>query len=105
MKALDVQDRLEYALCGVAVLRALQITDRTITYQQFARAIGLMAEGDKWTARSKTVADDTLKLIAATERRAGKKSGISDLEYGRVINAKTGKAGDGLLKESRIVTR
>ncbi len=36
MKALDVQDRLEYARAGVAVLRALQITDRTMSYAEFA---------------------------------------------------------------------
>jgi hypothetical protein len=34
MKALDVQDRLEYARAGVAVLRALQITDRTMSYAE-----------------------------------------------------------------------
>lgn len=48
MKALDVQDRLEYARAGVAVLRSLQITDRTMSYAEFARAVGLMTQTEKW---------------------------------------------------------
>jgi hypothetical protein len=42
MKELDIQDLLEYARAAVAVLRTLQISDSTMTYADFARAIGLL---------------------------------------------------------------
>ena len=104
MKSLDVQDMLEHSRCAVAVLRALKMTEQKMTYQQFARAIGLMADADTWNARYKTVVGEVLKLVAATEKRVGKNSAIANLEYGRVVNARTGKSGDGLAKESRLVT-
>ncbi|MGI8840229.1 MAG: hypothetical protein ACR2F8_05535 [Caulobacteraceae bacterium] len=48
MKTIDVQARLECARAAVAVLRALQITDKTMRYGEFAKAIGLIADGDDW---------------------------------------------------------
>ena len=50
MKTLDVQARLEYARAGVAVLRALKLADRTMRYGEFARAIGLIPDGEIWQA-------------------------------------------------------
>lgn len=101
MKALDVQDRLEYARAGVAVLRALQITDRTMSYAEFARAIGLMAQSGKWQVWHRQQVSDVLNLIAATERQGPKDA--ATLEYDRVIVERTGKSGKGVTKESRIV--
>ena len=82
-----------------------QMTGQKMTYRQFACAVELMTDSDKWNARYKTLADSILKLVAATERRAGKGSAISRLEYDRVVNAKTGKPGKGLAKQSRLVTK
>ena len=44
VSGLDVQERLEYARCAVAVLRALQITDNKMQYRDFAKAIGLIPD-------------------------------------------------------------
>ena len=48
MKTLDVQARLEYGRAAISVLRALKIADRTMRYHEFARAIGLIADGEDW---------------------------------------------------------
>src|SRR5215212_6604349 len=47
-KTVDVQARLEYARAAVAVPRALRIIKGTMRYGEFAVAIGLISEGDKW---------------------------------------------------------
>jgi hypothetical protein len=44
VKTLDVQAKLEYARSAVAVLRALQITGKTMRYGEFAQAIGEIRE-------------------------------------------------------------
>jgi hypothetical protein len=39
MEEIDVQERLEYALATVAVIRGLTITDRTMRYNELAREL------------------------------------------------------------------
>jgi hypothetical protein len=99
MKAIfDVQKRLECALAGVGVLRTLNLLDETITYRQFAVAIGLMAESEKWQAWHRQQVTDVLDWIAATEKRAGG----TELDYRRIVNAQTGEPGAGVTRNSRI---
>jgi hypothetical protein len=99
MKAIfDVQKRLECALAGVGVLRTLNLTDETTTYRQFAVAIGLMAESEKWQAWHRQQVTDVLDLIAATEKKAGGNA----LDYRRIVNAQTGEPGAGV---TRILKR
>jgi hypothetical protein len=100
VKTLDVQARLEYARAAVAVLRALKQTDRTMRYNEFARAIGLMSHEQKWEAWHQGQVRDILNLTAAVERQA--KTG-EPLEFERLVNAE-GEPGVGFYKSSRIVT-
>jgi len=104
MKPLDVQGRLEYARAAVAVLRALQIAKASITYQDLAKAIGLMTDKEPWKAWHQQQVRDVLNLIAATERKAGLKVAIAPLKFGLIVNAKKGRPGSGIYKTSKIVT-
>lgn len=101
MKTLDVQARLEYARAGVAVLRALQIRDGKMRYNEFGKAIGLIADEDHWQAWHRQQVDGILRLIAAAEKQAGKNAGVAPIEYSRILNEK-GVPGAGIRKPSRI---
>ena len=103
MKPLDVQDLLEYARAAVAVLRALEIADRTMGYGEFARAIGLISDSDSWQPWHRQQVAIILNIVAATELRAGQKAKTERLNYKRVINKITGKPGAGVKKNSRII--
>ena len=103
MKTLDVQARLEYARAAVAVLRALRIADRTMRYNEFAAAIGLMSDGDHWQPWHQQQLGDLLNLIAATERQAGQHTGVDPLQFERIVNTQ-GQPGVGFYKTSKLVT-
>jgi hypothetical protein len=104
MKSLDVQDLLEYSRAAVAVLRTLQITDSTMSYSDFARAVGLIESLDeKWKPWHRQQTDAILNATAAIEQKARKQP--MKLEYNRIINRLTGRSGIGIAKKSRIVTR
>ena len=104
MKDLDIQALLEYSRAAVAVLRTLQISNSTMSYADFARAIGLLdGPDDKWQAWHRQQTDAVLKATAAVESKARKKP--MALEYNRIINKKTGQAGKGISKSSKIVTK
>ena len=104
MRDLDIQDLLEYARAAVAVLRTLQISDSTMSYADFARAIGLLeSPEDVWRAWHRQQTEAILKATAAIELKAKMKS--MALEYNRIINKRTGQAGKGVSKRSRIVTK
>jgi hypothetical protein len=105
MKALNVQDRLEFARCAVAVLRALTITGQTMRYEQFGRAIGLIADSEPWQVHHRQQTTAILNITAAVERYAlgGKDKSITPLEYDRIVT-KSGKPGAGFTKHSRIRT-
>ena len=100
-KTLDVQARLEYARAGVAVLRALQIRDGKMRYNEFGKAIGLVPDEEHWQAWHRQQVDGILRLIAAAEKQAGTKTGLAPIEFHRVINDK-GVPGAGIRKRSRI---
>lgn len=87
MKTLDVQARLEYGRAAVAVLRALKIANSTMRYGEFAKAIGLMADGEDWQPWHRQQIGDILNLIAATERQAGQHTGVDLLEFDRIVTA------------------
>lgn len=102
MKTLDVQARLEYARAAVAVLRALKIADRTMRYGEFAKAIGLMADGEGWQPWHRQQIGDILNLIAAAEKQAGENTGIEPIQFERIVTAQ-GEPGIGFYKSSKIV--
>jgi hypothetical protein len=103
MEELDVQDRLEYALATVAVIRGLKITDRTMRYNELARAIGLLPENAPWHIRYRTYITDILSIAAAVENQTGPNNGGSEpLEFHRIVN-EADEPGSGILKTSRIV--
>lgn len=105
MKTLDVQDRLEYARSAVAVLRALQITGKTMRYGEFAKAIGLISDTENWQPWHRQQIAEILNLVAAAERQGTKNSNIEALEFERIITGKTSAPGKGISKESRIVRK
>lgn len=104
MKDLDTQDLFEYGRAAIAVLRVLQIKKETISYADFARAIGLLeGPNDKWQAWHRQQTDAILNGVAALEGQARKMS--MSLEYDRVVNKRTGSSGKGIAKQSRIVRK
>lgn len=103
MKALDVQSRLEFARAGASVLRALALVKATIRYADFATAIGLKREGERWEVWHRKQVSDILYLIAATEQTTGKKTGSAPLQYDLVVTG-TGSPGAGVNSTSKIVT-
>lgn len=102
MKTLDVQPRLEYGRVAVAVLRALKIADRTMRYGEFARAIGLIADGEDWQPWHRQQVGDILNLIAAAEKQAGQNTDVEPIQFERIVNAH-GEPGVGFYKSSQIV--
>lgn len=102
MKALDVETRLEIARAAVAVLRALSISNRTMTYGELARAIGMVGRDETWEARHRTQITDLMRLIGAVERQAGSAAQTNPIEYERIVT-QDGEQGAGFYKECRIV--
>lgn len=96
--------RRVYARCGIAVLRALKITERTMRYQQFAKAIGLIADGDAWQIRYREQVRAILQIMAAVERQGlgGRREETDALDFDLIVNEK-GEPGAGVEKTSRIV--
>jgi hypothetical protein len=68
-------------------------------YQAFARAIGLMAHGEAWSAWYRTQTQNILVVMAAVERYGGR--GTSQLKFENIVTDK-GQPGAGFAKESRI---
>src|SRR5258708_37034348 len=101
MEEIAVQERLEYALATVAVIRGLTITDRTMRYNELARAIGLLPEGAPWHIRYRTYITDILSIAAAVENQTGPNTGGSEpLEFYRIVN-KEARTGLGIFKKAR----
>jgi len=103
MKKLDVQARLEYGRAAVAVIRALKISNRQMRYGEFARAIGLISDGEGWQPWHRQQVRDILNLVAATQRQAGENESFEQLEFERIVN-EDGLPGAGFYKTTRIVT-
>jgi len=105
MDTLNVQDRLEFARYAAAVLRALKIIDKTMRYNEFAKAIGLMSDSDQWEARHRQQVEAILHIVAAVERQqwGGGGTDLEPLEFERIVT-EDGQPGTGIVKNSRIVT-
>jgi hypothetical protein len=104
MKTLNVQDRLEYARCAVAVIRALKILGiKEMRYQQFGRAIGLIADGERWQPWHRQQVEAVLQAAAAIEKQhwGGEDKKIERLEFDRIVTD-TGKPGTGIAKSTRL---
>jgi len=101
-QALDVQDKLEYARCAVAVLRALKIRDAKMTYGDFAKAIGLIRGSGTWQVWHRQQITDILCIVAAVER-LNSAHNAEPLDYDRIITGATGQSGEGVFKTSKIV--
>jgi hypothetical protein len=101
MRSLDVQARLEYARAAVAVLRALQISNKTMRYNEFARAIGVMSVDEKLEVWHRNQIIEILNLASAAEKQ-GLSVDATPLEFDRVVKA-DGEPGEGFYKKSRIV--
>lgn len=101
MKKLDIQARLHCASSAVSVLKALQIRSETMTYGQFADAIGLLAGDGKWRPWHRQQVSDILYLVSAAEKQGGKKVGTS-LNFEVIVDQK-GQHGVGLKKISKII--
>lgn len=106
MDTLDVQDRLEYARCAVAVIRALKITNTTMRYEALGKAIGLIPDGHLWEARHRQQVEAILRIAAAVEKQrwGGGSTTIEPLDFDRIVG-EDGKPGAGVAKTSQIVTK
>ena len=106
MKTLNVKQRLDLASRGVEVLRTLASNKQKMQYEEFARAIGLMARADIWTVQHRDQVTAILSVMAAVERdgRGGREKKIAPLECDWIVN-KQGKPGAGFAKNSRIVRK
>jgi hypothetical protein len=102
---LNVQDRLECARAAVAVLRALKISNITMRYNEFAKAIGLIPDTESWLVQHKQQVEAVLHIVAAVERQrwGGTGTDIESLEFDRVVG-EDGKPGPGITRNSRIET-
>jgi hypothetical protein len=105
MKSLDVQSRLEYARAGVAVIRALSLAGAKISYGNFASAIGLISDGDKWQPWHRQQVRDLLDIIAVAEKTAGAKTGTQPTKFDVIVAVSTGEPGAGITKTSKIVRK
>ena len=97
--SLDAQKRAEAVLAGITVIRVLDLVDATMTYQDFAKEVGLMGRAEKWHPWYRQQVADTLYAIQAISRQSNGKP----LDVKRIVYAETGKPGAGSEKESRIV--
>jgi hypothetical protein len=104
MRKLDVQARLEYARCAVAVLRALKIVDKKMSYKDLGKAVGLISDPEVWEPWHQQQARDILNIAAAVEDQAAS-TPTEPIEFDRIINDKKGEPGEGILKKSKIVRR
>jgi len=99
VEGLSVEDRLVYARAAVAVLRALKITDSTMRYGDFARAIGLIPDSGRWEAWHRQEVANILQLVAVVERQGHAQEGAEPLEFERIVPPRSGR----LARESEIV--
>jgi hypothetical protein len=106
MKTLNVKDRLEFALLGVAVLRTLATNKKKMRYEEFAKAIGLISKTDVWEVRYRGQVTAILSIMGAVERQGlgGRDRNIAPLEFEWIVN-REGKPGAGFAKNSRICRR
>jgi hypothetical protein len=102
MKSHDVQARLAYARAGVVVLRTLRLLGKSMHYHEFAMAVGLIHDGERWEPHRQQVID-ILNLIAAAERQPGVLPNTVPLAFELVVDESNGPDQDSW-KTSRIVS-
>jgi hypothetical protein len=106
MNTLNVEQRLEFALRGVGVLRTLATNKTKMQYEDFARAIGLISSTDVWEVRYRDQVTAILSIMGAVERQGlgGRDRSAAPLEFEWIVN-KQGKPGAGFAKDSLIVRK
>jgi hypothetical protein len=92
-----------YVLLGAPLLRHLRDRGETMTYQEFARGIGLIEPGGKWAAQHWHQISKILYATAAIEK-AAEVSELTDEDFGRLVSAGTGAPGAGFHRQATIVT-
>lgn len=93
---INTQERLAYAGAVLAIVRAMEIIDQTITYGGLAKAIGLW-RNEPWSAWHRTQIKSFLDLADDMERKVGNPRP----DFGRVVNQRTGEPGLGLTQRHR----
>ncbi len=74
-------------------------------YRQFAIAIGMMTEAEKWEVWHRTQITAILNLTAAAEKQ-GRSADARPLEFERIITGEgEGAPGKGFYKKAKIVTK
>jgi hypothetical protein len=106
MNALNVKQRLEFAVRGVDQLRQLATNKTKMRYEEFARAIGLISATDVWEVRYRDQVTAILSIMGAVERQGlgGIDKSAPALEFDWIVNER-GKPGAGFAKNSRIVRK
>ena len=106
MKALNLRQRLEFALRGIDRLRKLATDKTTMGYEEFARAIGLISPTEAWEVRHRDQVTAILSIMGAVEKQGlgGIDRSAAPLEFEWIVNQR-GKPGAGFAKESRIVRK
>ena len=75
---LDTVHTLQFACGAVAVLRALEISDATMAYSDFGKAIGLV-EG-AWEPAHRQQVADVLDLVSAVDKQTGSASAFHRID-------------------------
>ena len=91
MKRLTPSEKIALLEPAAAVYRALELADTTLSYRDFARAIGMTGN---W-AHLRFHLNAVLHALGAIYGKDG-------LPYHRVVNARTGKPGLGVAAYSRV---
>jgi hypothetical protein len=102
VKKIDVQTRREYARCAVAVLRTLKLAHTKMSCKNLGLTVGLIADGEKWEPWHQQQTRDIVNIAAAVERHAGT-TDTEPLEFGRIINLRSGEPGAGATHETHLV--
>jgi hypothetical protein len=92
------QDLLGFAAAGLSVLRGLTVSEQVMTYGNFAKAIGLVRDGEAWHPQHRTLVGLVLNVLAATAAAAGEPLP----EFRRIVNQRTGEPGAGLNRPVRL---
>jgi hypothetical protein len=89
---------IQYVAAGTAVLRALKLTGGTISYGDFAKAIGVWPAGEPWHIRYR---DQMLTPILHAMYACSNFGGDNSLDFDCIHNLK-GQFGSGYFKTAHI---
>lgn len=99
----NVETKLDYVRASVAVLRTLQVTNKTMKFEPFCRAIGLIPDKTKWNLRYRAPAIEILDLAAIVDGQAkGMSTTTNPLQFERLVDDK-GKPLLGFYKRLQVV--